>query len=160
MMIVMGCCLALGVSAQLNVQQMADSIVKYQMKSGGWPKNQDWLKGVDPKEARMWLKGIGSTIDNGATTKEMETLAQAVERLDRVVAEQRRWLDEEVASETRERYCTAFVRGLQQGDLKKGVGACSKHYLGYGGGGNGNARAGESNLWDDDGEDDSNWDSL
>ena len=29
----------------------------------------------------------------------------------------------------------AFVRGLQQGDLKRGVGACSKHYLGYGGGG-------------------------
>lgn len=30
---------------------------------------------------------------------------------------------------------TAFVRGLQQDDLKQGVGACSKHYLGYGGGG-------------------------
>ena len=30
---------------------------------------------------------------------------------------------------------TAFVKGLQQDDLKKGVGACSKHYLGYGGGG-------------------------
>ena len=30
---------------------------------------------------------------------------------------------------------TAFVKGLQQGDLKRGVGACSKHYLGYGGGG-------------------------
>ena len=30
---------------------------------------------------------------------------------------------------------TAFVKGLQQSDLKKGVGACSKHYLGYGGGG-------------------------
>lgn len=29
----------------------------------------------------------------------------------------------------------AFVRGLQQGNLRKGVGACSKHYLGYGGGG-------------------------
>ena len=29
----------------------------------------------------------------------------------------------------------AFVKGMQQGDLKKGVGACSKHYLGYGGGG-------------------------
>ena len=107
------CCLALGVSAQLNVQQMADSIVKYQLKSGGWPKNQDWLKGVDPKEARMWMKGIGSTIDNGATTKEMETLAQAVERLDRVVAENSRWLDKEVASETREKYCTAFVRGVE-----------------------------------------------
>ena len=30
---------------------------------------------------------------------------------------------------------TAFARGLQQGDLTKGVGTCSKHYLGYGGGG-------------------------
>ena len=30
---------------------------------------------------------------------------------------------------------SAFVKGLQQGDLKKGVAACSKHYLGYGGGG-------------------------
>ena len=30
---------------------------------------------------------------------------------------------------------TVFVRGLQQGDLTQGVGACSKHYLGYGGGG-------------------------
>ncbi len=29
----------------------------------------------------------------------------------------------------------AFVKGLQQGNLKTGVGACSKHYLGYGGGG-------------------------
>ncbi len=29
----------------------------------------------------------------------------------------------------------AFARGLQQDDLKKGVGTCSKHYLGYGGGG-------------------------
>ena len=29
----------------------------------------------------------------------------------------------------------AFVRGLQGDDLRSGVGACSKHYLGYGGGG-------------------------
>ena len=29
----------------------------------------------------------------------------------------------------------AFVKGLQQDDLKQGVGACTKHYLGYGGGG-------------------------
>lgn len=35
---------------------------------------------------------------------------------------------------------TAFVRGLQNGDLKKGVGACSKHYLGYGGGGDADER--------------------
>ena len=31
--------------------------------------------------------------------------------------------------------------------------------LGYGGGGNGPARAGESNLWDDE-EDGSDWDNL
>lgn len=35
---------------------------------------------------------------------------------------------------------TAFVKGMQQGDLKKGVGACSKHYLGYGGGGDANEK--------------------
>lgn len=31
---------------------------------------------------------------------------------------------------------TAFVKGLQKGGLRTGVGACSKHFLGYGGGGN------------------------
>ncbi len=30
---------------------------------------------------------------------------------------------------------TAFTKGLQLGDLRKGVGTCSKHFLGYGGGG-------------------------
>ena len=30
---------------------------------------------------------------------------------------------------------TAFVRGLQFGGLREGVGTCSKHFLGYGGGG-------------------------
>lgn len=40
---------------------------------------------------------------------------------------------------------TAFVRGLQEGDMRKGVGACSKHYLGYGGGGD----AGEKELMEE-----------
>ncbi len=40
---------------------------------------------------------------------------------------------------------TAFVKGLQQGDLRKGVGTCSKHYLGYGGGGD----ADEKELMED-----------
>ena len=39
----------------------------------------------------------------------------------------------------------AFVRGLQQDDLGQGVGACSKHYLGYGGGGD----ASEKELMED-----------
>ena len=76
--VILGCWVLLGVKAQLNVQQTADSIVKYQLKSGGWPKNQDWLKGVDPKEAWSWRKGVGATIDNGATTGEMEILVKAV----------------------------------------------------------------------------------
>ena len=32
--------------------------------------------------------------------------------------------------------------------------------FGYGGGGSGPARAGDSHLWDDDEEDDSDWDRL
>lgn len=31
---------------------------------------------------------------------------------------------------------TAFIRGLQDGGLKNGIAGCSKHFLGYGGGGN------------------------
>ncbi len=34
----------------------------------------------------------------------------------------------------------AFVKGLQQGDLRKGVAACTKHFLGYGGGGDCNKK--------------------
>lgn len=35
---------------------------------------------------------------------------------------------------------TAFVRGLQHGDLREGVAACTKHFLGYGGGGDANKK--------------------
>jgi len=107
------CCVALSLFAQRNVQQMADSIVKYQMKSGGWPKNQDWLKGVDPKEAWNWRKGVGATIDNGATTGEMEILVKAVEKLDKAMAENFRTLDKEVVAEKRERYTKAFMLGVE-----------------------------------------------
>ena len=106
--------LALVVVAQRQVQQLADSVVKYQMKSGGWPKNQDWLKGVDAKEAKEWRKtGIGSTIDNGATTSEMETLAKAVAYMDKMAADVPKWADVDLMKERRGRYCEAFVRGLE-----------------------------------------------
>jgi pectinesterase len=112
-LILLGCCLALGVMAQQHLQQLADSIVKYQLKSGGWPKNQDWLKGVDPKEAKAWRKtGIGGTIDNGATTTEMETLAKAVAHLDRMQAEVPLWADTDLTKVMRENYCQAFSKGL------------------------------------------------
>lgn len=35
---------------------------------------------------------------------------------------------------------TAFVKGLQHGDLREGVAACTKHFLGYGGGGDANKK--------------------
>ena len=113
LVIVMGFSMALGISAQRNLQQLVDSIVKYQLKSGGWPKNQDWLKGVDPKEAKVWRKtGIGGTIDNGATTTEMETLAKAVAYMDKMSAEVPLWVDDDKTKVMREQYCRAFAKGL------------------------------------------------
>ena len=108
------CMLASGVSAQKVVRQQADSIVKYQMKSGGWPKNQDWMKGVDPKEAAGWKNtGVGSTIDNGATVKEMEHLAMAVDQIEEMLSENTMWLDKDLLKSDRDRYCKSFKRGVE-----------------------------------------------
>lgn len=113
-MLIVGCSLALGVSAQREAQQLADSIVKYQMKSGGWPKNQDWLKGVNPKEAKAWAKtGIGSTIDNGATTYEMGVLATATDQIEVMMAEKSMWLDTELLKIRKKKYAEAFRRGVE-----------------------------------------------
>ncbi|MBR1520452.1 MAG: pectate lyase [Bacteroidaceae bacterium] len=102
-----------GLMAQKKAQQMADSIVKYQLKSGGWPKNQDWLKGVNPKEAKEWQKsGVGSTIDNGATVSEMRTLAEALNNTYRVVEDGFGWIDKKVLEEQREKYRVSFRQGL------------------------------------------------
>lgn len=107
------CLLAVDMTAQRTVRQMADSIVKYQMKSGGWPKNQDWLKGVNQKEAAVWQKtGIGSTIDNGATVKEMETLAKAVDVIEDMLSENALWLDKDLLKNEREMFCKSFKRGV------------------------------------------------
>ena len=69
------------VAATMSGQSLPDSIVKYQMADGGWPKNQNWAEGVDitsdPYLSQCYATGIGSTIDNGATWKEMRVLAAA-----------------------------------------------------------------------------------
>ena len=60
-----------------QAKAVADSIVKYQMPSGGWAKNQDWGLGPDTLYmAQCMQTGIGSTIDNGATYTELEFLAK------------------------------------------------------------------------------------
>jgi len=99
--------------AQDKPQQLADSIVKYQLKSGGWAKNQDWLKGVDAKEAKIWRRmGIGSTIDNGATTNELKILAKAVDKTFEVESSGYGWMDKKVLEAQREGYRASFYRGL------------------------------------------------
>ena len=90
-------CIFFASSLSIDAQNtaLADSIVKYQMSSGGWVKNQDWQKGADLAYINKCMKtGIGSTIDNGATTSEMKVLAK-------------------VYAETHEkRYRESFIRGL------------------------------------------------
>lgn len=90
-------CILFASSLSIDAQNtaLADSIVKYQMPSGGWVKNQNWQKGADLAYISKCMKtGIGSTIDNGATTSEMKVLAK-------------------VYAETHEkRYRDAFIRGL------------------------------------------------
>ena len=60
-----------------QARAVADSIVKYQLPTGGWVKNQDW--GLNPDSiaiSESMETGIGGTIDNGATCQEMEFLAK------------------------------------------------------------------------------------
>lgn len=114
LLLVLVCAMTLEAWAQKEVQQMADSIVKYQMKSGGWPKNQYWLDGPDPKEAKEWKKtGIGSTIDNRATTSELATLAKAVDQIVVMLAENSPWLDIDILKVRRKNYTESFKRGVE-----------------------------------------------
>lgn len=56
---------------------LADTIVYYQLPSGGWCKNQDWWVNPDTTYLEECKRtGIGSTIDNGATVAELEYLAK------------------------------------------------------------------------------------
>jgi len=63
---------------------IADSVMKYQFPSGGWAKNTDWhlsTPGATEAKQLVWNQihsdnGVGSTIDNGATTSELLFLAK------------------------------------------------------------------------------------
>lgn len=67
-----------------DAKNIADSVLKYQFPSGGWAKNTDWHlneESVQKAKQDIWLQihsksGVGSTIDNGATTSEMLLLAK------------------------------------------------------------------------------------
>lgn len=107
-------CASLGMLAQKTLQQEADSIVKYQLKSGGWPKNQNWLKGVSPKEAKEWKKsGIGSTIDNGATIQEMDILTRAMGQIRVMEEEDYLWMDRKLVQKRKVLFAEAFRKGVK-----------------------------------------------
>lgn len=77
-------CLFCAIASFSSAQDLAlaDSIVKYQLPNGGWPKNQNWLTGPDLEYmAECRRTGIGSTIDNGATTGELKVLAKVIRGL-------------------------------------------------------------------------------
>jgi PelA/Pel-15E family pectate lyase len=65
-----------------EAKMAADSVLKYQTAIGGWPKNQNFHRGMDQKEwSEIQSTGVGATIDNGATTTEMIFLAKAYKKL-------------------------------------------------------------------------------
>lgn len=77
---------------------VADSVVKYQMPCGGWPKNQNWVAGPNQEEMEQCRQtGIGATIDNEATWGELRFLA-------RFMAQQK--------LKDNNPYRTAFLRGM------------------------------------------------
>jgi pectinesterase len=55
-----------------EAKSVADSVLKYQTAIGGWPKNNNFHKGMNQDEwSKIQSSGIGATFDNGATITEM-----------------------------------------------------------------------------------------
>ncbi len=68
-----------------KLRMTADTVLAYQFPSGGWPKNHQWQRrDIDGREQAERAKlreamrstGIGSTIDNDATSQEIVFLAK------------------------------------------------------------------------------------
>ncbi len=106
--------LAVVAMAQDKCLQLGDSIVKYQSRSGGWCKNQNWLAGADPVAMRACrASGIGATIDNGATVSEMRCLVKAIDRVKEMADIGLEGIDVKALNQRAAVYNAAFVRGLE-----------------------------------------------
>ena len=67
-----------------QVKKIADNILLYQQKNGGWPKNYDMLAILTNKQKAIIKEGRDSLhtgFDNGATYSQVEYLAKAYEKL-------------------------------------------------------------------------------
>jgi PelA/Pel-15E family pectate lyase len=65
--------------ASADAVRMADTVLLYQRASGGWPKNTDMARPLDPAEraaVEASRPDTDSTIDNGATTTQLRFLAR------------------------------------------------------------------------------------
>lgn len=99
--------------AQDKCLQLADSIVKYQSKAGGWLKNQDWLEGCENKALDLYRKkSIGATIDNGATVSEMRRLVEAIDRLEKMKELGFAGIDVKALENREKRYQASFLKAL------------------------------------------------
>lgn len=57
--------------------KVAETVLSYQTKIGGWTKNTGFHKEINQEEwARVVKSGVGATFDNGATMTEMRFLAK------------------------------------------------------------------------------------
>ena len=72
-----------------NLRLIADTILAYQYPNGGWPLDQHWeMPSLTPEEAKarahfkkeMNESGVGTTIENGATTLEIFYLARVFQK--------------------------------------------------------------------------------
>lgn len=100
------------IKAQNAVLQLADSIVKYQLESGGWCKNQNWIEGPDMNVISQAMKtGVGSTIDNGATISEMKKLVEAVKEINRAKGDSNYIVAAELEKKA-DAYRHSFCRGI------------------------------------------------
>jgi PelA/Pel-15E family pectate lyase len=86
---------AISAIAEDPTQETINSILLHQRNSGGWPKNIDYSKTIDKAALLRAKSEIDTTIDNGATTEEMQILAQAYTRT------------------RNETYRAAFINGLK-----------------------------------------------
>lgn len=63
-----------------QIKEIADNVLLYQQKNGGWPKNYDMLAILTPEQKAILKEGrdsLRTTFDNGATHSQIEYLAKA-----------------------------------------------------------------------------------
>src|SRR5688572_19813667 len=66
-----------------DARRVADNVLLFQRKSGGWPKDIDMTVALDDAARAQATASRGhadSTIDNGATTTQIRFLARVLER--------------------------------------------------------------------------------